>query len=75
MQTCGESFLEYEKGVGNYLDCEKQCDEDIRCKFIFFIPGRRCYSYASCDMMRSANYIGSTYSKYGNCPGSRIGHI
>ena len=67
--------MEPKKPVGSYSDCEKQCDEDIKCKFIFHIPGVNCNRYASCDTMRTTNYKGSTYSKYGNCPGSENGHM
>ena len=73
--TCDVSFLEPKKPVGSYSDCEKQCDEDIKCKFIFHIPGVNCNRYASCDTLRKTNYKGSTYSKYGNCPGSKNGHM
>ena len=74
-KTCDVSLLEPKKPVGSYPDCEKQCDEDIKCKFIFHFPSRKCNRYASCDTMRQTNYKGSTYSKYGNCPGSKNGHM
>ena len=74
-KTCGESVLEPKKPVGSYSDCEKQCDEDTKCKFIFHIPGINCNRYASCDTIRTTKFIGSTYSKNGYCPGSEIAHI
>ena len=68
--TCGEPPLGPNKPVGSYSDCEKQCNEDLNCKFIFHIPGLNCHRYASCEIMRTTVYEGSTYSKNGNCPGS-----
>ena len=74
-KTCDTKFMIGNLEVGSYDACKNRCEQDARCKFVFYIPGKHCNSYASCDTMRSTNYIGSTYSKYGNCPGSKNGHM
>ena len=68
--TCAETSLEPNKAIESYSDCEKQCNEDLNCKFIFHSAGLNCRRYASCDIMRTTAHTGSTYSKNGNCPGS-----
>lgn len=67
--TCGPPNLEPERPVGGYYACEKRCNEDINCKFIFHIPGQNCLRYAVCDTITTTNNVGSTYAKNGNCPG------
>ena len=52
-----------------YVDCERICQEDHSCKFVFYIPGKHCFKYGSCDETREATNVGSIYSKDGFCPG------
>ena len=55
-----------------YVDCENACIQDNNCKFIFYIPGRYCLKYPSCDKTGNSVNVGSTYSKDGYCPGNEI---
>ena len=52
-----------------YVDCERICKQDSNCKFVFYIPGKHCIKYGSCDDTQVASNVGSIYSKDGFCPG------
>ena len=58
-----------------YIDCERLCKEDNNCNFIFYIPGKHCLKYSSCEDTKETENVGSTYSKNGFCPGTHISLI
>lgn len=69
-------------------DCERICNQDAFCNFIFHIPGQdgpeadgpqdgprippRCMKFRSCNETRDTPFVGSTYSKYGVCPSTKF---
>ena len=61
------------KGM-DYDGCVAFCNQDPECKFIFHIPknqdgGISCIKIRSCNETTKSKFVGSTYSKEGNCPG------
>lgn len=60
----------------DYDACVAFCNQDPECKFIFHVPknqdipsGISCIKSRSCDETTKTNFVGSTYSREGDCPG------
>ena len=71
-KTCKSKEIKPRIASTRYIECERLCNEDANCKFVFYIPGRHCIKMSSCSKTRPATSIGSTYSKDGFCPGIQI---
>ena len=62
----------------NINKCKKLCDENDKCKFMYFAKRDAnfvCRTYQSCDTFRDVTKAGSTYSKEGKCPGTQKSKI
>ena len=64
--------------VGSYDACKNRCEQDARCKFVFYITSKNyqynnCKIYSSCDEFRTPTNPGDTYSRDRTCP-SKILH-
>ena len=73
--TCRGEEIEPRIPSKRYIDCERLCKEDSNCDFIFYIPGKHCLKYSSCEDTKETENVGSTYSKNGFCPGTHISLI
>ena len=71
-KRCNSTEIKPRIASTRYIDCERLCNEDDNCKFVFYIPGRHCLKYPSCFKTQQARNFGSTYSKDGFCPGIKI---
>ena len=74
-KTCGSEFEITPRArfseTPELRDCENSCNEDDECKFFYKFTAAHinmCLRYRSCDTIRHATQIGSTYSKEHNCP-------
>ena len=68
--TCSSQEIEPRTPSTRYIDCERLCKKDPKCKFVFYIPDAHCLKYPSCFTTKVTANVGSTYSKNGYCPGS-----
>ena len=79
-ETCGSPYEinkdnRNKNGLG-YEGCKKHCNDYNDCKFIFLFENENpnnpadCLIYRACEPTRQTGFIGSTYSKEGNCPGT-----
>lgn len=76
-KTCTDRKNE-DTGEGmNYDECVKFCNQDPECKFIFHIPENQhglisCIKCNSCNGTAETRFVGSTYSREGDCPGNPL---
>ena len=77
-ETCGSPYEinkdnRNQNGLG-YEGCKNHCNNNNDCKFIFHFENPNkpadCLIYRACDTTRRTDFVGSTYSKDGNCPGT-----
>ena len=56
-------------GLDGLDSCKKYCNEDKKCKFIYYVPKEgHCLRYEACEENRKPWNEGSTYAKESNCP-------
>ena len=56
-------------GLDGLDSCKKYCNEDKKCKFIYYIAEiNYCLLYEACEGTRKPWIEGSTYATESNCP-------